>query len=218
MAEEAGRKGRLLEGAGEGRRLTMRPRGPVPDPGAGWQGPRPAQPSPALSLHTEGQGSRSPLPAVPAQEGLGPRGPSPPHPRGDRASRWDPGRPSPPRMETHAHLLRSTEYPPCTAAVPKKGRAHLQTEPGSVVRPPPWPRADPTPEPAAPSSPPPQNRQPRSAFLSEQTPGARAFASKPSSLFSSAVGFSRKVHGEPQSWQSCYERGGESRHVCTYQH
>lgn len=52
VAEVARRDNMLLEGAGEGQRLTERPRWPVLDPGAGSRSA--VQPSPTLSLHTEG--------------------------------------------------------------------------------------------------------------------------------------------------------------------
>lgn len=163
VAEVAGRDNVLLEGAGEGRRLTEGPRWPVLDPGAGQQGGRrPARASPALSLCTEGRGPRSPWPAV---------RPPPPHRGRSRAQKalWsaperrhrpllqsDPGKPPPPRTEDF-YLLKGTEH-----AALHHGRLRERRGPISPVLG--------RPHAGASSSFRAQNRQPGSAFLREQMP------------------------------------------------
>lgn len=153
VAEVAGRDNVLLEGAGEGRRLTEGPRWPVLDPGAGQQGGRrPARASPAPSLRTEGRGPRSPWPAVrppPPHRGRSrAQRPSGPHPRGDTGLCCNQTRASLLLLERKTSIsLRAPSTPLSTTAASEKGGA-----------PSPQSWADPTPEPAAPSGPRTANR------------------------------------------------------------
>lgn len=153
VAEVAGRDNMLLEGAGEGRRLTEGPRWPVLDPGAGQQGsvvqPGPARPR-ACAQKGEGPAPHGQLsaPHPPTEEGLGPRRPSGPHPRGDTGLCCNQTRASLLLLERKTSIsLRARSTLLSTTAASEKGGA-----------PSPQSWADPTPEPAAPSGPRTANR------------------------------------------------------------